>query len=153
MKKQNLWLILVTILVMLLIAGCAGGATPTQAPAEEQPTEEAMPAATEEAMPAATEGSYLERAYAGEFKGTVVTMTGPFTDEDAVKFNNSVADFEEKTGIDIQYEGSKEFEASISIRVDAGDAPDIVDFPQPGLLANFVKQGKVVDVSSFLSKE
>jgi 6-phosphofructokinase len=67
-------------------------------------------------------------------------MTGPFTDEDAVKFNNSIADFEAKTGIDIQYEGSKEFEATISIRVEAGDAPDIVDFPQPGLLANFVKQ-------------
>ena len=153
MQKSKFILITLLVIVGLLVAACAGGATPTQAPAEEQPTEEAMPAATEEAMPAATEGSYLERAYAGEFKGTVVTMTGPFTDEDAVKFNNSVADFEEKTGIDIQYEGSKEFEASISIRVDAGDAPDIVDFPQPGLLANFVKQGKVVDVSSFLSKE
>ena len=56
-------------------------------------------------------------------------MTGPFTDEDAVKFDNSVAEFEAATGIDIQYEGSKEFEASITIRVEAGDPPDIVDFP------------------------
>ena len=90
---------------------------------------------------------------AGEFKGTVVTMTGPFTDEDAVKFNNAVKDFEDKTGIDIQYEGSKEFEASISVRVEAGDAPDIVDFPQPGLLGTFVKQGKVVNVLDFLSED
>ena len=44
-------------------------------------------------------------------------MTGPFTDEDAVKFNNSVKAFEAATGIDIQYEGSKEFEASIAVRV------------------------------------
>jgi alpha-glucoside transport system substrate-binding protein len=101
---------------------------------------------------AVTGEGFLAKAYAGEFKGTVVTMAGPFTDEDAVKFNNSVKDFEDKTGIDIQYEGSKEFEASISIRVDAGDAPDIVDFPQPGLLANFVKQGKVTDVLSFLDE-
>ena len=99
------------------------------------------------------EGSFLGRALAGEFSGTTVTAAGPFTDQDAVKFNDTMKDFEEKTGIDIQYEGSKEFEASISIRVDAGDPPDIVDFPQPGLLANFAKQGKIVDVSEFLDME
>ncbi|MBS3750759.1 MAG: extracellular solute-binding protein, partial [Anaerolineales bacterium] len=101
----------------------------------------------------AAEGTFYERAMAGEFEGTVVTMTGPFVDADAVKFNNSVAKFEEDTGIDIQYEGSKEFEASISVRVEAGDPPDIVDFPQPGLLETFVNQGKVVDVSTFLPQE
>jgi len=65
-----------------------------------------------------------------------------------VKFNNSVAAFEEATGIDIQYEGTKEFETTISVRVDAGDPPDIADFPQPGLLKLFVDE--VVDVSSFI---
>lgn len=128
----------------------------TEEPMAEEPaaTEEAMaeePAAEEEAM--AGEGGFLERARAGEFSGTVVTMSGPFTDEDAVKFDNSIQAFEEETGIDIQYEGTKEFEATISVRVDAGDAPDVVDFPQPGLLANFVRDGKVIDLSSFLDAE
>ena len=92
----------------------------------------------------------LANAYNGDYKGTVVTMNGPFTDEDAVKFNNSIKTFEEATGIDIQYEGSKEFEASISVRVQAGDAPDIADFPQPGLLNTFVKQGKVVPATDLV---
>jgi alpha-glucoside transport system substrate-binding protein len=130
--KRNLWLIVALLVVTSLVAAqCA------PQPGGQQAAEEG-------------EGSALERAYAGEFEGKVVTMAGPFTDEDAVKFDNSIAKFEEETGIDIQYEGSKEFEASISIRVDAGDPPDIVDFPQPGLLANFVAQGEVVDVSTFL---
>jgi alpha-glucoside transport system substrate-binding protein len=86
-------------------------------------------------------------------RGTVVTMTGPFVDNDAVKFNNSVKAFEEKTGIDIQYEGSKEFEASISIRVDGGNPPDIADFPQPGLLEQFVKKGKVIDLNKVLDMD
>ena len=86
-------------------------------------------------------------------KGKGVTMSGPFTDNDAVKFNESVKAFEEKTGIDIQYEGSKEFEASISIRVNGGNAPDIVDFPQPGLLETFVKTGKVIDLNKTLNME
>jgi alpha-glucoside transport system substrate-binding protein len=92
----------------------------------------------------------LSDAYAGKFKGTTVSMSGPFTDNDAVKFNESVKDFESRTGINIQYEGSKEFEASISIRVNGGNAPDVVDFPQPGLLGNFVKTGKALDLSKVL---
>ena len=77
-------------------------------------------------------------------------MMGPFTEGDIVKFEQSIKAFEEKTGIDIQYEGTKEFEATIGVRVDAGDVPDIVDFPQPGLLAAFFKQGNFVDPTPFL---
>jgi alpha-glucoside transport system substrate-binding protein len=92
----------------------------------------------------------LADAWAGKFKGKVVTMTGPFVDNDAVKFNESLKEFTAKTGITVQYEGSKEFEASITVRVDGGNAPDIADFPQPGLLAGFAKKGKVVDLNTAL---
>lgn len=95
----------------------------------------------------------LESACAGEYAGTVVSMTGPFTDEDEVKFNTAVADFETWTGIDIQYTGSKEFEAVIRAAVEGGAPPDIVDFPQPGLLRQFVDDGYVVDVSTFMNEE
>ena len=135
---KRLFALAVTFALVLAACQPAAPAAPTAAPAT-QPPAEAM--------------SALEEAMAGKYKGTVVTATGPFTDEDAVKFNATVADFEAQTGIDIQYEGSKEFEASISVRVDAGDPPDVVDFPQPGLLANFVKSGKVVDLSAFLDVE
>ncbi|MFN8499273.1 MAG: ABC transporter substrate-binding protein [Anaerolineae bacterium] len=89
----------------------------------------------------------LADAYAGKFKGQKVTMTGPFTGEDEARFNNSIKKFEDATGIDIQYAGSKEFEATIAARIAAADAPDIIDFPQPGLAATFMKQGKLVPTS------
>ena len=157
------WLLMLTLAVVLALglAAC-GGDQATQAPATQAPAATEAPAATQppaqasspDAQAAREKGlTFLADAYDGKYKGTVVTMTGPFTDEDAVKFNNSVKEFEEKTGIDIQYEGSKQFEASISVRVDAGDAPDIVDFPQPGLLGNFVKAGKVVDLNTFMSED
>ena len=95
-----------------------------------------------EALP---QGQELANAYAGMYDGTVVTMSGPFTDQDAVVFEDSIKGFEEATGIDIQYEGSKEFEATINIRLDAGDSPDIADFPQPGLLATAAEKGYVID--------
>ncbi|MCB0235325.1 MAG: carbohydrate ABC transporter substrate-binding protein, partial [Anaerolineae bacterium] len=92
----------------------------------------------------------LADAYDGKMQGTVVSMNGPFTDEDQVKFESSVKAFEDATGIDIQYEGSKEFEASIGVRFEAGDAPDIVDFPQPGLMATFANQGKIVPATDMV---
>jgi len=97
--------------------------------------------------------SALDDALAGKMKGKVVTMAGPFTDNDAVKFDDSVKAFETKTGIDIKYSGSKEFEASIGISIEGGNPPDIVDFPQPGLLESFVKKGKVIDLSTFMDLE
>ncbi|HEX9926861.1 MAG TPA: extracellular solute-binding protein [Anaerolineae bacterium] len=113
------------------------------APAEETQAEAAAPG----------EGSYLEQAMAGEFSGTAVTVIGVMVDADAIKFEDSVAPFEEATGIEVQYEGTKEFETQINVRVDAGDAPDVVDFPQPGFLASFARDGKVVDVSTFLDMD
>jgi alpha-glucoside transport system substrate-binding protein len=137
--KRSFALINLLIIAALLLAACAQ-ATP-------QPVSPGGPA--DDPAPASM-GSPLEEAMAGKYKGTVVSMAGPFVDNDAVKFDQSVKDFEDKTGIDIQYEGSKEFEASIAIRIDGGSPPDIVDFPQPGLLESFVKKGKVVDLNQFL---
>ena len=99
--------------------------------------------------PKAMEPAAADDPYA-EVRGTVVTMAGPFTDSDAVKFENSIKEFEEMTGIDIQYEGSKEFEASIGISIEGGNPPDIADFPQPGLLKNFVAKGYVLDLNDTL---
>ena len=95
----------------------------------------------------------LADALAGKYAGTVVTAFGAFADADEVKFNENVRAFEELTGIDIQYESSKQFEATIATRVDAGNTPDIVDFPQPGLLGNFAGADELVDLGTYLSPE
>jgi alpha-glucoside transport system substrate-binding protein len=140
-KKMMSFTAMATVSTMLLV-GCGGGAE--EGKENKKKAEDKTPAAS---------GTPLEQAYAGEFKGKTVSMFGPFTDADQVKFETSIKEFEEKTGIDIQYEGSKEFEATISIRVEGGNAPDIADFPQPGLLETFAKQGKPIDVTTFLDKD
>ena len=69
-----------------------------------------------QAVIAADMPAELTDALAGKFKGTKVTAFGAFAGADEVKFNENVKAFEEKTGIDIQYESSKQFEATISTR-------------------------------------
>ena len=166
-SNRILWYgLTVLIIFSMVLSACAKATTeapaptavPTTAPVQAEPTK--APAAAEPTKaPAASGTDYskvgpeLVDAFAGKYKGTVVSMAGPFTDNDAVKFDNSIKDFETKTGIDIQYEGSKEFEASITIRVDGGNPPDIVDFPQPGLLATMVKKGKVIDLNTVIKPE
>src|SRR5215207_1623591 len=145
----------------------------TEAPATEMPATE-MPAteapteapATEAAVGECPEGVYdfgevtggpaggfLERAVAGEFTGTTVSVDGTQVDPDDKKMICGWKAFEEATGITVNYVGNKEFEARLSISVDAGEAPDIADFPQPGSLANYVRAGKIIDVNSFIPEE
>jgi alpha-glucoside transport system substrate-binding protein len=159
MMKRHLFVLLSVVLMLsMILAACGGAAEPTEAPAAPAaepaaPVEPAAPAApaNEQAEAAAAKGlTELANAYNGDYQGTVVSMSGPFTEQDAVIFNSTIAAFEEATGIDIQYEGSKEFEASITIRVQANDAPDIVDFPQPGLMGTFARQGKIVPATDLV---
>jgi alpha-glucoside transport system substrate-binding protein len=58
-------------------------------------------------------------------------------------FVESFAEFEECTGITINWNGTQEFEAQIAVRVEGGTAPDLAIFPQPGLLAKFAGNGLV----------
>ncbi|GIP53923.1 ABC transporter substrate-binding protein [Paenibacillus vini] len=154
-RKWSLLLVLCLSFTMVLSA-CGGGnnASKNEPPAPAPSNNEASGNNQDGANNGGDGGgSPLDLAMKGEYKGTKVTMFGPFVDADQVKFENSIKEFEEKTGIDIQYEGSKEFEATINIRVDGGNAPDIADFPQPGLLASIAKTGKVIDLTNILDQE
>jgi alpha-glucoside transport system substrate-binding protein len=169
--RKLLTLFSILLVLSLILVACAGAEeepTEVPAPAEEEEAapaeeEEAAPAEEEEAAPPEEEmaeldvamipGGFLEQALAGEFAGTTVTFDGPFADIDAVLFEESVAPFEAATGIDINYIGDKEFEGRIAISVEGGNAPDIADFPQPGLLAGFARQGYVVDPTTFIPED
>jgi alpha-glucoside transport system substrate-binding protein len=52
--------------------------------------------------------------------------------------------FTECTGAEVTYEGSREFEAQLVVRVKSGNPPDIAYVPQPGLLATLVTDTKKV---------
>jgi alpha-glucoside transport system substrate-binding protein len=154
MKKMFKVFALMIVLSFAIIA--CQPAAPVEPAAPAEPAEPAAPAEPAEpvaAMQVQPAGEELMNAVKGMYSGTVVTMAGPFTDADAVKFDESVRRFEEATGIDIQYEGSKEFEANIAIQIEGGNAPDIVDFPQPGLLASLVEKGYGVDLTDVVDQD
>lgn len=145
MKKQYVWSTIAFLIIATMVLGACAAPVAT-APATQAPT-------AAETIAALPQGQELANAYAGLYKGKVVTLAGPFTDQDEVVFNDSIKGFEDKTGIDIQYTGSKEFEASINIRLDGGDRPDIADYPQPGLLRYAVEKGYAIDMNKLINPE
>jgi alpha-glucoside transport system substrate-binding protein len=161
MKRSYFSILALLLVVSMVLAACgatAAPAEPTTAPeqptaAPEQPTAAPTTAAAPSVPFAMMAGGYLEKAVAGEYKGTTVTVDGPFTNPDDVRFAESMKAFQDATGITVKYIGDKEFEARLSIAVDAGNAPDIADFPQPGKAETYSRQGHLVDPTTWISEE
>ncbi|MFK3983699.1 ABC transporter substrate-binding protein [Micromonospora sp. NPDC050397] len=86
-------------------------------------------------------------AYQGS-DGEKVSIYASIRDAEADVLQESWSQFEKCTGIEIDYEGSGEFEAQLQVRVDGGDAPDISFIPQPGLLTRFADAGKLKAASA-----
>lgn len=134
--KRYAWLGLLLVLAMLFVA-CGG---------DEEPTEEPGAAAGEEAgeTDETTDGEGEEAEAEGEAaEAGVVTVFGAFVEDEQRLFEESIRPFEEETGIDVQYEGSSEFETLILVRDEAGDPPDVAALPQPGLMRDFAQKGSL----------
>jgi len=83
-------------------------------------------------------------ATAGADTGTVLIL-GAFRGQEETAFNNVIAVFEaQNPDINVIYTGTAEFETLITVRVEAGDPPDIAAFPQPGAVAKLAGEGQLV---------
>ncbi|TVQ19284.1 MAG: carbohydrate ABC transporter substrate-binding protein [Leptolyngbya sp. DLM2.Bin15] len=79
-----------------------------------------------------------------------VTILGVVVGEQQDKLEQALAPFEEQTGITVVYEGTDAFATLLPVRVEAGNAPDIAMFPQPGLMAAFADAGQLIPVTDFM---
>ncbi len=70
-----------------------------------------------------------------------LTVFGPWLGPDQENVEAVLADFAAKSGHDVRYVGSDSFEQQIVVDAEAGSAPNIAIFPQPGLAADMAKRG------------
>ncbi|MEL6170026.1 MAG: ABC transporter substrate-binding protein [Pseudomonadota bacterium] len=78
---------------------------------------------------------------APDLSGQDLTIFGPWLSPEDGFFSNVLAYFDEATGASSVYTGSDAFEQQIVIDAEAGSAPNISVFPQPGLAAVLAGQG------------
>ncbi len=71
----------------------------------------------------------------------VIHVFGASRGEEAARLEEIIRAFNEKTGFNVIYEGSPEFETQIQVQAAAGTPPDIAMLPQPGMMQNFAELG------------
>ena len=91
--------------------------------------------------------SYNGFAEANDLSGQSMSITGPWTGADKDLVDNVIAYFEEATGAAVEYSGSDSFESDFVIAAQAGSAPDMAVFPQPGLMADMARQGNLTPLA------
>jgi alpha-glucoside transport system substrate-binding protein len=93
-------------------------------------------------------------AAAPDLAGKTVTVGGIYNDAEGGLYGEKFRQFEERTGIVVELINyGEEFEPVIDDVINSGYRPDLIRFPQPGYLADFVRQGEVIDLYSFMDEE
>lgn len=80
----------------------------------------------------------------------VVTVMGAFGGQEEQLFVASLKEFEESSGIDVNYVADTDFTTNILLKVNSGDAPDIGLFPQPGGVMQMAAEGKIVPIDQLV---
>ena len=143
-KHQHLWFAVGALLTFALVAAACGddGDEPEAAPTTTAAAGDDM---ADDDM---ADDDMADDDMADEMSlaGTVVEILGPETGPEAEGFLEAFAPFEERTGIDVQYTGTRDATTQINLALEAGDPPDIVVIPQPGRIVQFGESGDAVAI-------
>ncbi|AOY84887.2 ABC transporter substrate-binding protein [Moorena producens JHB] len=88
----------------------------------------------------------------GDAKSNTVTILGVMTGEGEQIIEQILEPFTKETGIKVVYEASSDFATLLPVLVESGNAPDLAMFPQPGLMADFAREGQLVPLDTFMDK-
>lgn len=95
-------------------------------------------------------GGSQERGMSGTGGAGKVSVMAVWGGQELEVFREMVKPFEAKTGIKVEYEGTRDLDAVLTTRVEAGNPPDIAGLPGPGKMAEFARARKLVDLSTVL---
>ncbi len=83
-----------------------------------------------------------------QYAGKTVTIFSPVRNTDTdLAIPDFVAGYDplaECTGVTIDFQGTDQFETEINVRMEGGNPPDVVDYPQPGLMRSHIEKGYLV---------
>ena len=120
-KKNRLAVASLGVAALMALAACSGETAPAD------PDEREAGSADCEAY----------ESYGDLSDKTISVYTSIVSPEDQPHID-SFKPFEECTGATVDYEGSREFENQLPVKIEAGSPPDIAYIPQPGLLNTLV---------------
>jgi len=81
-----------------------------------------------------------------EARSAEFTLFGAPTGVEGEALSGFIDVYNEKTGTNIEFTGSDDFESQLRIRVDGGDPPAVAFTPQPGTICSFADEGALVSL-------
>ncbi|MCZ4123445.1 ABC transporter substrate-binding protein [Streptomyces sp. H39-S7] len=82
--------------------------------------------------------------------GQVVHVLGTWTKDEKDSFEAMVAPFEQRTGITVDYQGSRDSDTILADRVSNGTPPDLAVLSSPGKLAQYARAGRLTPLDDSL---
>lgn len=79
-----------------------------------------------------------------------VTVMGVWGGAELDAFNKVMAAFEAKTGLDVEFEGTRDLPTVITTRLEAGNPPDVVALQGLGMIKDYASRGSLVDLRDVL---
>jgi alpha-glucoside transport system substrate-binding protein len=90
-----------------------------------------------------------------QYKGKEVHIFSPTrnstNNQAATDFQNAFDPLVKCTGVKVVWDGTDQFETEVKVRVESGNPPDIMDFPQPGGFAGMLAKGKLFPFPDLLA--
>ena len=82
--------------------------------------------------------------------GGVVHVLQVWGGSELDSFNAVLKPFEQKTGITVQYESTRDIAATLTTRLQAGNPPEIAGMPGPGQMYQYADQGKLISLDNIV---
>jgi alpha-glucoside transport system substrate-binding protein len=79
-----------------------------------------------------------------------ITVLGVWGGQELDVFTDMCKAFTDKTGIAVEFEGTRDLDAVITTRVEAGNPPDVCGLTGPGKMSELARKNKLVDLSKLL---
>jgi alpha-glucoside transport system substrate-binding protein len=154
MKKAR---VLVAVVGVSMLAGACGDDDDDGGAAATSTADLGGTATSSVGSAPATAGSAAEeaalRAAGGEAIGGSVSMLGVLGGAELEAFEGVLEPFETATGVDVQYESTRDIAAVLQTRVDGGNPPDVATNPGVGQMLDLARDGTLVDLGAFLGAD
>lgn len=85
--------------------------------------------------------------------GGSVNILAVWADAEQEAFMQMIQPWVDRTGVEIQYESTRDINATLTTRVDGGNPPDVAGLPGPGAMATFARQGALYSLENVLDMD
>jgi ABC-type glycerol-3-phosphate transport system substrate-binding protein len=103
---------------------------------------------SEASPPAATAAPADDAGLGGE-----INILAVWADAEQESFEAVIAPWVERTGVTVNYESTRDINATLTTRIEGGNPPDVAGLPGPGAMAQFARSGDVLSLENVIDTE